>query len=98
MILCGEFDNAFAINNIVTIRQNEEATVRFTADLANDILNVGFAVHLDWDRFYPQQRRACINRLQIQPVIGRGLGVEHGGDSPNTGYNLLENLKPFGAK
>ena len=47
---------------------------------------------------YPQQRRARINRLQIQPVIGRGLGVENGSDSPNTGHNLLEDLKPFGAE
>ena len=43
---------------------------------------------------YPQQRRARINRLQIQPVIGRGLGVENGSDSPNTGHNLLEKVDP----
>src|SRR5205807_5081330 len=70
----------------MTVWQNEKAAVRFAPDLANDILNVGFAMHLDWDRLYPQQRRARINRLQIQPVIRRGLGIEHGSDSPNTGY------------
>src|SRR6516165_5570456 len=97
-VLRGEFDNPLAMNNIMTVWQNEKAAVRFAPDLANDILNVGFAMHLDWDRLYAQQRRACINRLPIQTVIGRGLGVEHGGDSPDTGYYLLENLKPFGAK
>src|SRR6516164_1658717 len=97
-VLCSEFDNPLAMNNIMTVRQNEKATVRFAPDIANGILNVGFAMHLDWDRLYPQQRRACVNRLQIQPVIGRGLGVENGSDSPNTGHNLLKNFKPFGAE
>src|SRR6516165_12216306 len=97
-VLCSEFDNPLAMNNIMTVWQNEKAAVRFASDLANGILNVGFAMHLDWDRLYPQRRRACINRLQIQAVIGRRIGVENGSDSPNTGYNLLENLKPFGAK
>src|SRR5262249_6394950 len=97
-VLRGEFDNPLAMNNIMTVGQNEKAAVRFAPDLANDILNVDFAMNLNWNRFYPQQRRACINRLQIQPVIGCGLGVKNGSDSPNTGHNLLENLKPFGAE
>ena len=42
------------MNNIMTVWQNEKAAVRFAPDLANDILNVGFAMHLDWDRLYPQ--------------------------------------------
>ena len=52
-VLCSEFDNPVAMNNIMTVRQNEKATVRFASDRANGILDVGFAMHLDWDRLYP---------------------------------------------
>src|SRR6516225_12289749 len=60
-VLRGEFDNPLAMNNVMTVWQNEKATVWFAPDLANDILNVGFAMHLDWNRFDSQQRRAGIN-------------------------------------
>jgi len=52
-VLRGEFDNPLAMNPIMTVWQNEKATVWFAPDLANGILNVGFAMHLDWDRLYP---------------------------------------------
>ena len=43
MVLRGEFDNPLAMNPIMTVWQSEKATVWFAPDLANGILNVGFA-------------------------------------------------------
>ena len=44
-IMCGEFDNPLAMDHVVAVRQNEKSAVWFAPDLANDVLDVGFAMN-----------------------------------------------------
>src|SRR5262249_3088778 len=45
-ILRDEFDDLLAMDDVVTVRQHEKPIIRFTSDLANSALDVGFVVNL----------------------------------------------------
>ena len=45
-ILGDKLDDLLAMHDVVTVRQHEKPTIRFTSDLPNNVLNVGFVMNL----------------------------------------------------
>jgi len=92
-----ERDDCLAMDKVEGIRHNDQPAVRLACQSADRTFNVSIVANLVHHRLHCERRGGCLDRAQVQRVVGCCLWIEDGSDPLETRRYLFEGLHPFGA-